>query len=403
MIIEHKDKRKICNKNKLTYNEQIDMHGSNILYAEKNKDIICDNEDYTELYSKFADIYVDNIKYIDFNTFYYAINKISDTLYFKLIMSKKIDIILFSISNSGSISKSNFWVLNILLLIFSNYLNDEDDDLKEQFLSKSYICDKISEEDIKNVKNVFYILIDDMPYSGIQIANSINDISTYINDYNIKCILATPYISEYAYDSFSMQYKFLSIVKYEKIPSFNTIIKEQNIEENIKDKLLLLCSRNNNNRGYPPGYYGMEYGDIAFECIGNLPLIYFDHKLADGMSIMNKILRTGAYPSTDCISLPFINNCNIIDANLKNSCYSIKGINVNNKCPPSYYKNIKFTFNDTILTKDGFFDNKCILDEIQKTLGAFAKKIKKKSKKPKKSKKSKKSKKYIIKKIYLNN
>lgn len=111
----------------------------------------------------------------------------------------------------------------------------------------------------------------------------------------------------------------------------------------------------------------IQKGIMALRCASFKTLIYFDHKLADDASTFQKVLYFGSYPinSTNsngkkkpCIQESLITNCSInpevlsqMEQSSQNSCRNYiqsgsKMWNIDQKyvCPPTFYKNIEYTF-----------------------------------------------------------
>jgi hypothetical protein len=92
---------------------------------------------------------------------------------------------------------------------------------------------------------------------------------------------------------------------------------------------------------------------ISIQCHYGIIPIYFDHKLADGLSTFQKLLRFGTYPLNQndiCIHRSLINNCevpNIDEQKITNLCnFDLIDIPDDTSCPISFYKNIEYKYKE---------------------------------------------------------
>lgn len=138
---------------------------------------------------------------------------------------------------------------------------------------------------------------------------------------------------------------------------------------------------------------------ISFQCIENLTPIYFDHKVADYVSVFQKLIYYGSYPTTGkCEFIPLIKGdhlkTNIEKKMMNNHCvkiikhmeeyYEPDEIKKDSK---TFYKNINYILNDSNINNR--YDINDLLDIINSNQNGGSNNIKSKSKKSKLRNKSK--------------
>jgi len=173
---------------------------------------------------------------------------------------------------------------------------------------------------------VAYIYLDDCSYSGNQIYVNIFNITNKNNTY-----IFLPYISENALTVLSKLYiepiqniqyitcfkNFESLLNENEKQSYKNVVKSFNIYKNSKDN-------------------------------NNICNIYFDHKLADFISIFQNLYAYGRLPdNTDVGS--FISGCE--NFYQKNIVYRILDLQDEfpEICPSAFYKNINYIFKNNII------------------------------------------------------
>lgn len=239
-------------------------------------------------------------------------------------------------SSSTIFSRSNFWVS----LIFYIYLQDIITDV---FLDIPKSFDR---------ENVLIIVPDDASYSGDQYSQYIYDNFTHKNLKGDKDIfIAIPYVSNKAYT------RMINTIN--NIKSENSSIQISFIfsENTIRFYSFYENLINNSNDPYQTQKIWRENAD----CLDK-HTIYFDHKLADTVSIYQYIYALGRpLNSSLCDKNYFqntlIKNCNYSFANIpcKQPIHRSKdlqeepGIGAENMCPSPFYKFINYTFNGQTL------------------------------------------------------
>jgi hypothetical protein len=338
------------NKNKLLMPKGIN-YPLNYKKAKLWADSHCDKESRV-----FADDIVRNTRYVSFKMF---LNKLTEVCksYKETYSDKKHQGTIFVLILPWNIKKSNTWVS---MLAFE-YLRD--------LVSEVYyeIFDVFN--DMKDKRSRLYgkkvrcIVCDDCAYTGQQLTHMCSmdyhmikfenrpvepsphskewfewyDIvkskaklivdTVSINSFSVD--LLVPYISTLA----SIRLKKIHYVKvpknYVKIPIFSQIINATKIPPHIMNEF-----------------------KRTFQYHKDLTAIYFDHKIADAISTFNKVYSWA--PLFNCssqkqVGVKFIDNCPTVNIppQINTHTYYLdieKGIQA--VCPPSFYKKIKYTFNN---------------------------------------------------------
>lgn len=256
---------------------------------------------------KFGYEFAQTLTHISYNEFYENLWKLGITLLQKFNDSQKVYVYI-----GGNLQKSNLWVTLLLWPTIKPIIKGLLTDIPKNFTD-----------------TILYI--DDCSYSGNQVIKFINNRfpqETFINN----LIVCNVYISKYANTLIS---KKCNVIFITELQNFNNAIINDINDVNIKNFLKL------NNK--------------------NLTNVYFDHKLASGLSIFQGILAFGLYPPSKtnfneydwrkkmtvnslirgCEN--FYNNENIgylyLDSNDFHEDYK-------NSCPLPFYKTINYTFNN---------------------------------------------------------
>lgn len=301
----------------------------------------------------FARTFIEFLLYVSFDDFYKIINLIS--LEFKKIIDSAdyTNIYLFL---PGKINKSNLWVALLFIdcLVKNNLLTTEIQD-KIKCVNNYNILVK----DSANSKSLC-LYCDDMSYTGTQIVGFFNKSQQNV-DTNIDKYFMISYISNDA--EIKIRSSLINCSFFTSTIHVDRYIKQlkQRYNDESHKQIIQYVSKMCN-------IHNQEFSVAreAFDCkITHIPL-YFDHKIADSLSVNSKILFTGAYPTTSdiCEINPLINGCSDID-NLKslfseNPCVTNKALyNSEVPCFPSFYKTIPYVLNGNIIADT---DKKNIVD-----------------------------------------
>lgn len=306
------------------------------------------NVDKKRVYLKFVDLFFDFMRYISFDEYLSKFSDIGKELAERMPMYDKVMIVI-----DGEASKSNFWVA---LLLTGELLKAK---LSSETIEKMLIVNQ-SEAVVEYAKEhpdekILGIHVDDMSYSGRQIKASI---SHEINDLeNVDYVLGVAFIGSAAVELLrgesgeesGISEKDFKLQNTEVIISFVGRLVEmltkmpEGLEKQIMRGVRTMCSQ-----------YRAEYknGYEAFGCYDSIVPVYFDHKIADGLSTFQKVLLFGSYPrnnETECVREGLIKGCeNNPLRNNFNTCrtlfanYEEPGIS---PCTHAFYKDIKYTYN----------------------------------------------------------
>jgi hypothetical protein len=236
----------------------------------------------------------------------------------------------------GNISKSYTWVLFIFLNEMSAFFRDNDEITNKIFIGEGYLPNSSG-----NKNKYLYLFFDDMAYSGSQMLGSIPE---YRNNINVDIYITTPFISEIAKQRVLAKHSMVNFWEnIVQVPSLKSSFMKS-IPEVLTNKYLTLFRDICEN--IPNDFFN------AYQCYGDMIPIYFDHKIADGMSTFQKLLNFGSYPiqegCTTCFRIPLIKKC--IDTNIrlnpdKSYCTDMLGdIDDNDTCPATFYKKIIYNF-----------------------------------------------------------
>ncbi len=244
--------------------------------------------------------------HISFTSFYEQLRKISMDMLIKIQDTNPKYVIL--VIGGRSVKKSNLWVSLLSWKFLKDKITHVIDTEHTFDLYKGLQGTTTQGEDI------LFIHPDDCSYTGTQILNldgKTNGINTNILELQSKVnyYIFCPYLSFNSTRLFTQYY-----LKYPD----NSIIFDT-IENNMKYE----------NKKCKTNYKIDKYA------------IYFDHKLADGVSIFEDIIRYGSIPWDGYkIGNSLIHNCD----------------NIREVCPPSFYKNIDYTINGKKLKGDRIID-----------------------------------------------
>jgi len=387
------------------------------LYSFWKKNLFCDNENYTETYKLFAEIFSKVLRHISFEEMKTKIEAICKEI-IELNSTKNYKKIFMFID--GQSQKSNTWIS----LIFTNFLLKHD-----SFVNK---CHVIGNEQMNQLntnfdsyysklnedEKILIIHIDDMSYSGKQIYKQLTDtefnwnriLSSKIDNTNFEYdkldyYLGVAYIGRSGLEFVNNFNVVRNIKKFENtevIESFVNQAKDyiennNNYSEEEKKKNL---SNITNLCGNPRQRQRYHLGSRSFQCASALIPVYFDHKVADSYSTFQKLIYYGSFPTTgECEFLPLLEGDHI-----KESLPNEKKLKDGNHCteeveymeehyPPEYkgekgknktfYKNIKYTTTGKVPPDEN------IIDFLTSQTAGSLKNIKKYNLKQKKNKSKK--------------
>jgi len=307
--------------------------------------------DEISTYLKFADAYAKSLRYVSFYEFLDKIRKISSEI---IELIKNSDHLIFIVD--GGSAKSNIWVA---LLFFGELEKLGLEQYKEKInwmpvagYDRSLPVYVKSNPD-KKLATVYF---DDMSYTGTQISGVAPDI---IGLDNLKYYVAVPFITNNAFALLSSE-GMLFFDNTERVTSLYDHIKEyyKDEPETIK-KLEILCydrgssSLHGDNHNMFNKY---KRGRKTFFCghlkLGQLP-IYFDHKIADNVSVFPGLMSFGWVPPD--FEYNIIRNYNTSPeksgSHMKN-CYGEGDARFDaaaGVCYKTFYKQIKYTYKGRLI------------------------------------------------------
>ena len=259
------------------------------------------------------------INHISFKEFYDNLCKLS--LKINTVINTKKNIYIYI----PDIKKSQLWVL-LLLWKFIKFNNIYI------ILSLDYY--KLFKDD------VIIIYLDDCSYSGLQIDNTLKRYKK-LHNYFSEIYETTKNIQ----DVFYIFVPFISNNALKKLKDINVfyINKIKNFEQTL-DSFELQS-------------YNIVKKNYSIYNNGNITIcnLYFDHKLADFISIFQPLYAFGRLPDINNIpnnSGSFINNCETFYKKYETNKELLSDENIDLQmiipqlCPPAFYKNIDYTFNN---------------------------------------------------------
>lgn len=350
------------------------------------------SEDGSEIptYLAFAEALQVNIRYVTFSEYMAKIQNIATEI---IGLIEKCDTVFFVVS--GKNNKSNMW---IMLLYFGELLKMNIAAYKDKIhvvsLKSHDHGDKASElmctyAKRNPTKNVSAFHFDDMSYSGQQIEQSITDIVRFIYNKqitNLHYYITVGYITRHAKRLFS-QMPVKMLANTEQVPDLGQIMKTH-----FKDKpdmlkrirqmctslgsFIVMLARNN------PTAFSLKRGRNVFDCRLDKAAIYFDHKIADDLSILSTLFSKGSYPKNL--------SSNNVKAGLKKMISElplfsgplISGCNGSQtECYTSFYKKFYYTFLTKTLDPDEYLMDEIL--RIKSAVGGGKRKTLRKKSKPK--------------------
>jgi hypothetical protein len=309
-------------------------------------------------YLKFADAYAKSLRYVSFAEFLDTIRKISAEI---IELIKNSDHLIFIVD--GGAAKSNIWVA---LLFFGELEKLGLEKYKEKInwmpldASDNNLPDYVKSNPQKKFGTVYF---DDMSYTGTQISGVAPNI---IGLDNLKYYVAVPFITERAFALLSDE-GIVFFDNTERVASLYEHIKEYYKDEpdTIK-KIEMLCygaspaSLKGENHNMFNAY---TRGRKAFSCgflkHGQLP-IYFDHKIADYMSVLPDVMSFGIVPRDleykTILNMGYKYNPPMKEAGSHmKDCYGEAPPHdeTDGVCYKTFYKQIKYTYKGNQIAMSG--------------------------------------------------
>lgn len=271
---------------------------------------------------EFAALFYSHLRRVSFDEWITALNKMSVEIIMKIERRKYSRVVLVI---DGQMTKSNTWVAIILFMRIGKYVTDVVNDIVRDF-SGEY------------PENTLFIHPDDCSYSGKQIHESLYQSTIGTKTYVIAC----PYIGSTAYERLKR-----SPVKFPKA----TVIFDnfdQQLENNTGD---YSCDDivNKSMKIFTTEMYK------TFHYSRGLSAIYFDHKLADRVSIFQKVLALGPVHNGIAVG-SLISGCETFEYKVRGRVPSnddnISDFDADGVCPKAYYKTINYTYNGVLVDKN---------------------------------------------------
>lgn len=270
----------------------------------------------------FAELFYANLRRISFDEWMTAVSKMSVEILTK-IEKRKYDKVVLVID--GTIGKSNTMVAIIMFHILGNYITDVVKSITRDF-SGEY------------PENTLFIHPDDCSYSGNQIRDAIGSFRSAIG--TKMYVIACPYICRTAYELLkSLPVKFPKTTVI--FDNFDTLIENSAVGcDDIVNKSMKI-------------FHDREMYNV-FQYRSGLAAVYFDHKLADIMSIFQKVLALGpVYKGkavgsliSGCENYEYKVNGKIADVSVRIPDFDDDGV-----CPVAFYKTIEYTYNGRVVDK----------------------------------------------------
>ena len=320
---------------------------------------------------EFAHDIIKYTKYVSFKEFTDRIKIICNS-YIKTYSSPEHKGTVFILIVPFKINKSNLWVSLLTFKYLSSIINDVYYDITDAYNGTLNHRSRLYR------KRIRCIICDDCSYTG----NQLGFISTFnysMIQYPDKPLApskfttewlnwnteikrgAERYISGISLDMFSVDL----IVPYMTRLAFGRLEKIHHIKI-PRDVWLLSTFAQQKDVNRIPLHILNEFKK-TFQYHSDISAIYFDHKIADSVSTFHKIYMLA--PIFNCAvtnkRIGFIENCEketTIPDDIKIYDYhiDIEPLLGKKACPPSFYKSIKYTFNNKIVDT-----NKYVFDVIE--------------------------------------
>lgn len=369
MKLGAKDKTKVQNKNDTSYDYKMFLKFYN---ENKSKLRMPIDENHRLNYEKamywvnsqcdkesrdFAESIIKNTIYVSFKKFMKQLKLVCDSYIKASKKMKDKNSVLYVFMIPFSISKSNIWVS---LLAFE-YLKDIIDDVAYDI---THIYNKTL--DIRSKfyqKNVRCIVCDDCSYTGHQL-NNLSTLDHSRIKYPNKPSPPDVYSKEWSewYDRIDLEAgEYIDKISTRKfsvdlvLPYMSTLAKDRLEKKHYirlpKDCNVFPIFSQQVDMDKIPEHIRNEFTS-TFQYHKEISAIYFDHKVADAISTFQKIYLLA--PLFSCAEsfhrVGFIENCNdkVIPNNINIYDYNLdlKDALGKDLCPSSFYKGIKYTFNN---------------------------------------------------------
>lgn len=260
------------------------------------------------LFKKYA-------RHVSFAEFFGKMNKIIADLVLHIESNRYDNIVLYFINDD--VKKSGVWLALLLYQSIRNYITRVE-------ISTGFV-------DTVTTKTLL-LYLDDMSFSGSQIYDELlKSLSNRKGVDNVEVYMAMPFFTEKAFKKIatsSKKIKYIIPDSHEIIPLFQDQVKSDSVYRDKYD----------------------DYSKCPFPINDNLPIIYFDHKLADSVSTYPSLFLMGRMKRFDGNRISLIQNC---DPSSYNEIYS---------CPPPTYKDMVHTFLGKKVTSFSFLNTTFFVD-----------------------------------------
>lgn len=351
LILVNKNKHKLYMESKDIGSYEIDLDQVSQLILNINTNS-CLSESDKKLSIDFLNRIIKIIKYVTFDEYICVIHKICDEIkIFLLSNSCKYHKIFFG--GYGTIKKSYTWVLFLYLDKLSSFFYENP-----EIMNKIYVCTDsvfVGQHAIiqDSVNKYLYLFFDDMSYSGSQMYSSIPKKRVDVDIY-----ISAPYMSKTAINLLKQKNDSLNYWhNIQIIPSIRESFLDgiDNTLIEYYDRLFVIMCMQKATKFYK-----------SFQCYESIIPIYFDHKIADGVSTFQKLIYFGIYPIEQtnpechpiCKRTPLIKKClkhnNEIDSEYNNEkvpqynyChFGMVDMEDEYACPMTFYKEIIYNLSD---------------------------------------------------------
>jgi hypothetical protein len=279
-------------------------------------------EEFVKIYKVNINNMFTNLRYVSFIEFKSKLDKISKHI-IEYINEKNIKKIYFVILNN--LKKSNFW---IFLLSIKNFI--------ESFYNTDKHIELINTLDHQvHEENSIFIYPDDMIYSGMQFSQRFTKLNHIPKTTHIKLLI--PFITKFGKQIIKTSINYLPF-EDDKFYENNGIEIIPTVESNYSDG-----KKNMMEYKYNKFSKIIDFDSYIFaQNIYRKPYIYFQHKLADLLSINSIFFNNGAYLSYKDNKI----SINSLDKAIANNCKA------NISCPEASYKKIKYTYKGESINLD---------------------------------------------------
>jgi len=317
-----------------------------------------------ETYIKFAEALHAKMRYVTFPEYMQKIQQISAEI-IDLIESN--DTVFFVVS--GEAEKSNTWTT---LLYFGELQKLKLDSFKDKIViitDTDCINGKLMNFAEENkTKKILVVHYDDMSYSGIQMSSSIPQDIIKRALSNISYYIAISFITKFARGNVG-GYGVKFFENTELVPDFEECVNEYyKGQPAIINRIKAICSRIDERQAESdPEEFSkilpFKRGHNAFQCYygAGQSAIYFDHKIADYVSVLSTLFSKGTYPPNININSTLTAVLTGKKINPQFSGSLISTCDAEDECYKIFYKRFTYTF-----TGQEINPSKDLIDEIQR-------------------------------------